>query len=90
MNLMMGHRSVPVVLNTYPNPLIGTEGERCENRGGNNTADDLDNEWYAARLKGIPDDWQVRFLLEESVDVEEKNIVKLNKAIEETPTCWIK
>ena len=85
MNLMMGHRSVPVVLNTYPNPLIGTEGERCENRGGNNTADDLDNEWYAARLKGIPDDWQVRFLLEESVDVEEKNIVKLNKAIEETP-----
>lgn len=85
MNLMMGQRSVPVVLNTYPNPLIGTEGKRCANQGGNNTADDLDNEWYAARLNGIPDDWQVRFLAGESVDVQRKNIVELNKALEETP-----
>ena len=86
MNYMLGnHHAIPVILNQYPNPLIGLNEKRCANLQTKNQVASMENAWRALRLKGIPDDWQVNLLREESEDIELRVINKLNEAIAKVP-----
>mgnify|MGYP001156634571 CR=1 FL=1 len=86
MNYMLGTKhAIPVILNQYPNPLIGLAEKRCANVQTKDQVSSMENSWRALRLKGIPDDWQVNLLHGESEDIELRVINKLNEAIAKVP-----